>query len=795
MAKHRRRKRPGDMRSCTDSFLKQCAAGNMTLLQCPLDVRALEAERDDDGNNGFLLAASCGHLALLQGLLAQGFNPHVVNSGGDNALHLAAFQGHSAVVQWLENQGVEISVETAVDGDLDGWGRVAMISLYFDLVKTGDVRGLRELVANVGQAVFPWLAHNDDNTNALGAAAEANQLEMLLFLVSASGLALDDSVNNRRDTSLHVAAMHGHTALVRELAPLVNLGARNAQKWTPLGTACFYGQAPVVLHLLNTFPDTCALDVAHAALVLEGGSADAPALLEQLLSRDPALLRARHGPSQETLLHIAASLRQRQVCQILLAFGANAALLDGNGWSAWHVVLHTQWRDSVDIFLTPPVLATSATWTTFAVAHASTPMLVAIYERLSSPHTLYHAAVSAQRRDVVAAIDALHEAQASAMLSQLAVAPANSSTCPPSVVSDQPPPPTTAPELLPSMDARSEAPSSPSDDPALVLQYALAAGLSAGEHDEWGSVLVASLPQQEAAATRRFYQQLLRIETPPASIVRFLSCIEGDGDRMALLFEPAGVPSSLASRRPHTAAWAALDGSVFAGVVDALAYLHDHGFSHGALAPDVVFVDDAASKLYVPPLGSCASVVSVYSAPEVNTRGDYNALAADVFGLGQTLATLVPAPLSIEGRDLLEAMTALDPEQRPDMRRVRRHPWLWPPRTKLLYLEQVANHVALDRIPAQPWAWQAALPGSVRMYLSAHRGYSDSTADLVRWVRNFKQHSREHPSHVWTALQASSGQRYDLTTLRGQERCLGAFVARAFPSLVLDLWNAVGPVE
>ncbi|EQC39566.1 hypothetical protein SDRG_03001 [Saprolegnia diclina VS20] len=767
-----------------DNFLKRCAQGDPCLLPLGAAAASLEALRDRDGNNGLLLAAFHGHLSLLQGLHASGFNLHVINDGGDNALHLAAFQGHHDVVAWLEQHGVEISVDDAVvEGDLDGWGRAATSSMYLDLVRAGDVASLDALVTNVGAHSFPWTARDDCHMSAVGIATEANQIAMLSYLVTTGGLNLDDAVNNRRDTCLHIAAMHGHLHLLRFAIPQANMEAVNAQRWTPMDTACFFGQASIVDYFLAHAG--VVLSVAHLALALEGGAASL-LMLNDLLQKAPHLVQARHGQSQETLLHIAVSLRQREACQLLLQKGADVGALDGSGWTPWHVVLHTQWAAGVDLLLSPS-RSTIASWLPFAMQHASTPMLLEMYDRLGSPQALYQAAVDSLRNEVVLAIDARHEAKANAMLSQLvecAVTPSTRSTASlPSAVS--------TPLVSQSTDQWATETTADDDDSTMTLapdasplqvHEMLAIGLARGHHDEWGDVLVQMLSPREAAAVRRFHQQLLRLRGRSTSLLRYLGCVDGatnDADT-ALLFEA-----------PERSTQPAMDGRSFLGVVDAVGFLHGHGQAHGAITPDCIILEaEASSKLYVAPVSALPAAVC--PPPELHEHADIDVFAADIFSLGQALAALAPTPLSTECVDLFDAMTALDPSARPRINEVRAHPWFWSIDAKLAYMERVANQVPLSAFPPGVYRWQARVPPAAASTLGSHRVYSESLPDLVRWVRNMKQHSREHAPAVWTAL--SQGRVYELATHHGQMHCLGNFVTRAFPDLVCRLCRTLGEI-
>ncbi|OQR91806.1 hypothetical protein THRCLA_08863, partial [Thraustotheca clavata] len=621
------------VRNEREKFLDACAAGNTEALKMWNENQSV---CDCDGNNGVLFAAMHGQLMLLKGFASLGADLNSVNANGDNALHLAAFQGHQEVVEWLEEHGVGIYVDNEEEnGDLDGWGQVAVRGMYFDLVRNGDIDGLQQLVANVGEHIFLWNVVDEYQVNAIGIACENNQLEMLKYLTHVGGLSLATNVNNQRDTALHIVAMYGFLDLVREIAPKIDLTLKNAQKWTALDIACFYSQASVVWYLTNEFKSVFELSISQAFLIIEGEQPSAPSLLAQVIEKDSSLLTQRHGTAQETLFHVSASLKQLSICKCLLSMGADALLTDGSGWSTLQVVLNSKWYDGIPLFFTSRLWCENSTLLQFAMEYATLDMLLALYKLTASSHIFYQEAKKANRYDVVCAIDKLHESQAEAIISQLSIVSAPKVK--PINIIREPKKPTPSTTTIP-VETPTIVPTQVCDNQKqsglLRIQYLLTSDFSAGEHDDWGEVLIQSFSKREAMAARRFQQQLIRWEwsqpTSTQSFVRYLGSIDCN-DMPHLLFELPGIPWSLAFQKPNTFACANHSTrDLMKSAIEALDKLHCQSHPHGLISTSCLFIDATYShtKLYVP-LNDSSSINPIQTAPEVHEGRDIDLFALD----------------------------------------------------------------------------------------------------------------------------------------------------------------------
>ena len=88
--------------------------------------------QDENGNNLALLAATSGHIELLQWSEQQGIDLHSSNNYGRNAVFLAASSGHLPAVQWLHSRSVNLhQVDFCGDNALDAAARAN----HFDAVR------------------------------------------------------------------------------------------------------------------------------------------------------------------------------------------------------------------------------------------------------------------------------------------------------------------------------------------------------------------------------------------------------------------------------------------------------------------------------------------------------------------------------------------------------------------------------------------------------------------------------------------------------------------------------------
>ncbi|RHY28384.1 hypothetical protein DYB32_006015 [Aphanomyces invadans] len=326
-------------------------------------------------------------------------------------------------------------------------------------------------------------------------------------------------------------------------------------------------------------------------------------------------------------------------------------------------------------------------------------------------------------------------------------------------------------------------------------------------HTDWGTVLKQHVARADMDAAKNFHKDLLRLQRSNGSrthaLVRYVGT---DASDATLLFEPPGIPLSRAQDSPVPDLFAKCTGKSWSegkylyDIAQAVAYLHENGRPHGAICPANCFVDpkSGSGKLLVVFQGSTPTALT---APEAQHGSTVDPFAADVYSLGRVLMS--QPGLTQEALDLANWMTTPQPTHRPKMADVVAHPVWWTLKTKLQYIQAIASYSADHprvarcknlRCPN----WQTKLPPVVLAGTNQHRTYNHTVYALVRYIRNFKEHGRDHSPDMWQALHDALGAATpvaDVSDLEFQEQCLGGFVAQAFPTLVLDLWRALGNLD
>ncbi|KAF0734860.1 hypothetical protein Ae201684P_005245 [Aphanomyces euteiches] len=832
MGRQKRRHRPSPSSSSKDAdaqkeerawFLVQAASGNLQILEenylkehmsawlsgCQPAVRQVYAQLhgvvDADGNTALLLAASNGHLALVQALHAvAGFDLHTVNAQGDNALHLAAFQGHLAVVAWLEEHGVGICTDCLDDdGDADigpSWPQEAVVSTYFAFVRAGDVGRLTNFVDNIGWASFQWHITDECLSTSLHVATEAGQLAMVRFLAMDCQLSIS-ATNNHRDTCLHVAAMEGHLDLVQYFAPLLDVTALNAQKWHALDVACAYGHLSVVQWLVEN--TSLALSPKCLSLAVQGRHV---ALAEWLLSVSPSsFVQAIDLETGDSLLHTACALRDASMCRVLLDHQADIYCLDREGCSVLQLVVGTNWLEGLELVVTKIPDALAKLDLVFTARHASVARFLWIYKRLPSKHQprAFFAAKNASRLDIVQACEAVHDASAAEI----------TTTSIPSMTIQEKKQSTRTEPLLSSLKDSCNVVSDVKTKTnfveqcgKLVMELELEPNIYFGTHADWGAVLIRKLSKAQGNLDRQYSQQLLRMgwtsELPGGRhLVNIVDWEDTNASNsIFLVHEECTQTWRHAYQRPWTS-WAhsvvqhgPSAPTCIQEAISAVQYLHHHRRTHGTLSPASFYLDGhQRTKLLC---------VYVKQGTDDNGNRVEDVMAEDVYALGQCvvyaltgggLDYLIPS-LSIEALDLVDSMTHVDPKMRPSLNTILDHPFFWTVDSKMIYIESLANNsFALDwtRVGVLFTDWQARLPSELNMLQQRRRNYDKrSVMDLVRWIRNWRQHVSEQPPSVWRILSGDE----NVSSTASKQLAVGTFVCERFPELVLSLWHAFGRI-
>ncbi len=397
-----------------------------------------------------------------------------------------------------------------------------------------------------------------------------------------------------------------------------------------------------------------------------------------------------------------------------------------------------------------------------------------------------------------------------------------------------------------------------------------------GHHEEWGPVLCQKVvmskhhyhqPHQDAMLARRFQQQLLRLDQQQEFFLRYLTSEMQVAEKHSFDHHHHNCLPLSTSMMTHTnvtttsstsaIVWLVFEHGNAVNVLDALrlwqdvfhavACLHRHDQVHGALTPEYVWrTKNGRAKLFVPShVERSRNVIS----EEASKQDDVAALAQCVHQLlcrmkndnDKACETKTMLASDLENKcndpetfDLLTNMTTLDPAARLTMSEALLHPRLWPWHQKWHFVETIANHLNhpyphepphdLNRPPRTlraalqlyipRYEWVRYLPHRIFAYTCEFRYYAEgNVSDLVRWLRNIKQHGGEVPIDMW--LELTTALRFDIgdddddsgmdndiddtstrqfLMLAAMDRVLYALMNLRFPDLVLRLWQAVGHV-
>ncbi|RHY92990.1 hypothetical protein DYB35_005283 [Aphanomyces astaci] len=647
----------------------------------------------------------------------------------------------TSCAQCNQPQGIVATTTGSAKSQLEPRQNLTEISsVFLELVQAGDVPKLTKLVETV--SARPLLNSFGKEGTALAVACRYNHLPMVWYLVHTIGMSLASKVNASDDTALHVAARHGHMDIVAQIAPFVHLGVKNLDGHTAMCVACVEDQVSIVNFLVETYPANYPelLPFLHLAV-----QSSARQVLATLLPRAKTTLR-----EDKTLLQRAIQLKDQRMCMQLLKEGATSTGLDSNSVQYIHSILY--------------------------------PRAAAPLDQDSKPSSTPH-------------LDTKDVSKVSEMSRPLV--PTTACTTDTSTRTISP--------SLPPLGVATPADKSERGKVKLAI----------GQHSDWGTVLKQHVPASDVAAAKNFQREFARLQRKQVgrtnALVRFVGTDDADA---VMLYEPPGVALSRAGESPQPQPFAEYasqkkswsDVGFLHDIAEAVAFLHESGRAHGAIHSAHCFVDplNGGGKLLVAYKGVASS--TAFAAPETRQvgGGGFDAYAADVYSLGLVFLSVPGLNVTYAARELVQAMTSVQPAHRPKMAEVLSHPTWWSTKKQLLYIQSIATYAAdhsrIARIRSLTSPnWQAKLPPVVLAGTNLHRTYNHTVFALVRYIRNFKEHGRDHSSDMWLALHGAIGgdnrRVVDVTNLEFQEQCLASFVAQTYPTLVVDLWRVIGSLE
>uniref|UniRef100_A0A8C8IQ28 VPS9 domain-containing protein n=1 Tax=Oncorhynchus tshawytscha TaxID=74940 RepID=A0A8C8IQ28_ONCTS len=230
-----------------------CQKGYQRVTLLLLHYKAYSGAQDNNGNTPLHLACMYGHEDCVKALVYYDLHVcrlNIQNDKGDTPLHIAARWGYEGIIEVLLQNGASTTINNKVnDSPLqcalnskvrsrDPWSQLPLPETHFLHGYFNTRKAERVIDKNI--FLFLLLSHGKLDT----------WLEKLACL-QASGLSVNSSSVDGF-TPLHVAALHGHTALVSLFSRHeANVDARNSQSATPLHLASQNNHVQVVTSLLE----------------------------------------------------------------------------------------------------------------------------------------------------------------------------------------------------------------------------------------------------------------------------------------------------------------------------------------------------------------------------------------------------------------------------------------------------------------------------------------------------------------------------------------------------------------
>uniref|UniRef100_A0A8C9TWC6 Ankyrin repeat domain 27 n=1 Tax=Scleropages formosus TaxID=113540 RepID=A0A8C9TWC6_SCLFO len=234
-----------------------CQKGYQSVTLLLLHYKGSTNAQDNNGNTPLHLACMYGHEDCVKALVYYDLHScylDIQNDKGDTPLHIAARWGYEGIIEVLLENGANTALLNKAKNTPFQCALNAKVEKLLRAVADGDVEMIRYLLEwldedvedeETGTQLQPEFCH------PLCQCPRCEPLQKKFARLQTSGLGVNCSTTDGF-TPLHVAALHGHAALVSLLIRHgANINARNAQSATPLHLACQNSHVQVVTLLLE----------------------------------------------------------------------------------------------------------------------------------------------------------------------------------------------------------------------------------------------------------------------------------------------------------------------------------------------------------------------------------------------------------------------------------------------------------------------------------------------------------------------------------------------------------------
>ncbi|KAF5655423.1 ankyrin protein [Fusarium sp. NRRL 25303] len=320
-------------------------------------------QRNDLGHTALYLAAATGHLSTVTALIEKGAELNVECGTYGSPLHVACFRGYQDIVEELLQHGASpqcgLKFQSAIQAASQGGHEDIVLSLikhdafmnseddYEQALQMATEYGFIKVIDQLLKPEFKHFVDKDTpdkHKMRLAKAIKAGQLFVLQRQISKASPGAADTFPK---DAVAIAALYGHTDMVKYLLEQGLDIEAEGQFGTPLRSACLMNRRSTVEELLKRGANINTEERKGNALYVAAAKGHVD--IVRILLDEDADLHQKTG-SCGTALHAAAYHGHRKVVEMLLDAGAN---VHGQGSSpdAFHAAAEGGHQNIIMLFL------------------------------------------------------------------------------------------------------------------------------------------------------------------------------------------------------------------------------------------------------------------------------------------------------------------------------------------------------------------------------------------------------------------------------------------------------------
>ncbi|KAI1014433.1 hypothetical protein LB504_012069 [Fusarium proliferatum] len=320
-------------------------------------------QRNDLGHTALYLAAATGHLSTVAALIEKGAELNVECGTNGSPLHVACFRGYQDIVEELLQHGASPQCGSKFQSAIQAASQGGHEDIVLSLIKhdafinsEDDYEQALQMATEYGfikvidQLLKPEFKHfldkdtPDKHKMRLAKAIKAGQLFVLQRQISKASPGVVDTFPK---DAVAIAALYGHTDMVKYLLEQGLDIEAEGQFGTPLRSACLMNRRSTVEELLKSGAKINTEEQKGNALYVAAAKGHVD--IVRILLDEDADLHQKTG-SCGTALHAAAYHGHRKVVEMLLDAGANVHAA-GSSPDAFHAAAEGGHQNIIMLFL------------------------------------------------------------------------------------------------------------------------------------------------------------------------------------------------------------------------------------------------------------------------------------------------------------------------------------------------------------------------------------------------------------------------------------------------------------